>query len=273
MTMSSTSTPLAPKTPQSLAASRGSAVIVNPALEIRTLARRSWDSPILDSVITRASDHMSRRAFIEKDQVRFFRVIKPISLSSPRPLGEGRVRAIAPTRALILTFSRREKEENHCPAGRSTGSLPCVFNCLSELTSLRNLVSQLFRDFGCEPIVGDFFESDFTPDMAALGLNGFYQYVHADPSGNAAWAQGGEKLIVGFVRGLSIHLEQLDDQIDCSWLGFLDFVLGLLQRANDAFGFVRPLLDGSSQCRKTAAGHVHHGADIQNFRKPLLLRA
>jgi hypothetical protein len=42
ITISSTSKPLALKTPQSLAARSGKAVIVKPALEMRTLARLSW---------------------------------------------------------------------------------------------------------------------------------------------------------------------------------------------------------------------------------------
>jgi hypothetical protein len=42
MTMISTSNPLALNTPQSRAAINGNAVIVKPALEMRTLVRLSW---------------------------------------------------------------------------------------------------------------------------------------------------------------------------------------------------------------------------------------
>ena len=52
-------------------------------------------------------------------------------------------------------------------------------------------------------------------------------------------AERRQKLIVGFARGLSIHFEKLDDQIEGFWLGLADFFLGLLQRADDSFGFRR----------------------------------
>ena len=44
MRISSMSSPLAAKTPQSFAASSGKAVMVNPALEILAFTRRSWAS-------------------------------------------------------------------------------------------------------------------------------------------------------------------------------------------------------------------------------------
>ena len=44
--MISVSSPFAVKTPHSLAANSGKAVMVNPALDILTLMRRSWDSPL-----------------------------------------------------------------------------------------------------------------------------------------------------------------------------------------------------------------------------------
>jgi hypothetical protein len=50
MTISSTSSPLAEKIPQSFAARRGKAVIVNPALEILSFNRRSWLSAEVDQV-------------------------------------------------------------------------------------------------------------------------------------------------------------------------------------------------------------------------------
>lgn len=49
----------------------------------------------------------------------------------------------------------------------------------------RHFVAHLFRDFGGESIVGNVVERNFAIDKAALSLNRFDEYVHADSSGNS----------------------------------------------------------------------------------------
>ena len=64
MTINSTSRPLALNVPQSLAAKSGNAVIVKPALEMRTLARLSWlEACDTSKMITARA--VSARAIIE----------------------------------------------------------------------------------------------------------------------------------------------------------------------------------------------------------------
>ena len=57
MRMTSISSPLAVNSPQSLAARSGRAVMVKPALEILSLARRSWANPFETS--NKRADRMS----------------------------------------------------------------------------------------------------------------------------------------------------------------------------------------------------------------------
>jgi hypothetical protein len=66
------SSPLAAKTPQSLAANSGNAVIVKPALEILALTRRSWASvdtgkdtrSPMKTAVARIEGHIDRNRFL-----------------------------------------------------------------------------------------------------------------------------------------------------------------------------------------------------------------
>src|SRR6266545_2935129 len=91
MTINSTSRPFALNTPQSLAAKSGSAVIVKPALEMRTLARLSWLAA--GRALRRISNSATQICQTNFRGVnRFIRILSTFAL-----------RRFAPTLALIVT--------------------------------------------------------------------------------------------------------------------------------------------------------------------------